>query len=199
MKTRALDALSRLKQQLRVGTVYRRADLQQWSNAIDRHLRQLLDEGFLKKLSGGLYYRPKITTFGVTPADETMLVETFLKDHRFLLTSPNLYNALGLATTQLYNETVVYNHKRHGWFKLGGRTFRFVIKPHFPSEPTPEFLLVDVVNNLGQLAEDAEHVLKRVRAKAGTMNQRRLGDAVREYGSVRTRKFFVELLAKSYV
>jgi hypothetical protein len=37
---------------------------------------------------------------------------------RFLLTSPNAYNTLGVGTTQLYDKTVVYNHKRHGHFML---------------------------------------------------------------------------------
>lgn len=41
--------------------------------------------------------------------------------------------------TQLYNETVVYKHKRHGQFKLDGRTFRFAMKPHFSSKPTRYF------------------------------------------------------------
>jgi hypothetical protein len=96
-------------------------------------LRQLQKDGTLTKLSGGLYYCPKKTTFGEAPAEDEKLVEAFLKDRRFLLTSPNAYNALGVGTTQLYNQTVVYNHKRHGSFKLGGRMFEFRMKPYFPN------------------------------------------------------------------
>lgn len=40
-----------------------------------------------------------------------------LKDARFLLTSPNAYNGLGVGTTQLYARAVVYNHKGHGAFE----------------------------------------------------------------------------------
>ncbi len=191
-----MSALEQVKHHLREGEVYRRADLEQWSSAVDRHLHQLQEEGVLVKLSGGMYYRPKMTAFGVAPADDETLVEAFLKDHRFLLTSPNLYNALGLGMTQLYNETVVYNHKRHGQFKLGGRTFRFAMKPHFPSKPTPEFLLVDVVNNLDQLAEDREQVLKQVQKKALSMEKRTLAKAVRDYGGARARKFFSKALSE---
>jgi hypothetical protein len=75
-------------------------------------------------------------------------VAGFLKDHRFLLASPNAYNALGVGTTQLYDKTVVYNHKRHGQFSLGGRTFDFRQKPSLPKKLTREFLLVDLANNL---------------------------------------------------
>lgn len=190
-----MNALESVKKHLRQGGVYRRADLMQWSNAVDRHLHQLQEEGVLTKLSGGVYYCPKPTVFGAAPAEDAALVRTFLKDHRFLLTSPNLYNALGLGMTQLYNETVVYNHKRHGQFILGGRTFRFAMKPHFPSKPTPEFLLVDVVNNLDRLAEDTDKVLERVQAKARAMEKRSLVKAVRDYGGTRAKKFFAAALS----
>src|ERR1700722_1924745 len=127
-----MSRLNEVKQHLRPGQVYRRADLEQWSSAVDRHLQQLQNEGALTKLSNGLYYCPKKTAFGEAPAEDAKLVEAFLKDRRFLLHSPNAYNALGVGTTQLYNETIVYNHKRHGRFELGGRAFDFRFKPAFP-------------------------------------------------------------------
>ena len=60
----------------------------------------------MKKLRGGLYYYPKQSAFGEVPADDYNLVRAFLKDDRFLLTSPNAYNTLGLGTTQLYNKRI---------------------------------------------------------------------------------------------
>lgn len=149
---------------MRPGQVYRREDLAVWSNAVDRHLKQLQEEGKLTKLSGGLYYFPKKTVFGAAPAEDRKLVQAFLRDHRFLLTSPNAYNSLGLGTTQIYNETIVYNHK-HGRFELGGRMFDFRVRPHFPKQLTTEFLLVDMVNNLDGLAEDTDAMLDRVKKK----------------------------------
>jgi len=50
----------------------------------------------------------------------------------FLLASPNAYNSLGSARPQLYDKTVVYNHKRHGNFALGGRKFDFRVKAILP-------------------------------------------------------------------
>lgn len=187
--------LNEVKKHLRPGQVYRRADLAQWSNAVDRHLRQLQQDGTLTKLSRGLYYYPKQTVFGHAPAEDKKLVEAFLKDDRFLLSSPNAYNALGVGTTQLYNETVVYNHKRHGRFNLGGRFFDFRMKPHFPKSLSTEFLLVDLVNNLDRLAEDVDKVMARVKEKAPSMNVRTLRRMASDYGNVRTRKFFEETLA----
>src|SRR5476651_2125344 len=92
--------LNEVRKHLHPGQVYRRADLEQWSKAVDRHLRQLQKDGTLTKLSGGLYYCPKQTVFGVTPADDKTLVRTFLKDDRFLQTSLNAYNTLGVGTMQ---------------------------------------------------------------------------------------------------
>src|ERR1700732_4798847 len=137
-----------LKRRLRPGQVYRREDLTRWSNAVDRHLKQLVEEGTLAKLAGGLYAYSKETVFGKAPPEDEKLVEAFLKDNRFLLASPNAYNSLGVGTTQLYDKTVVYNHKRHGDFLLGGRKFAFRVKASFPKALTRELLLVDLVNNL---------------------------------------------------
>jgi hypothetical protein len=179
--------------------VYRRADLLQWSKAVDRHLAQLVEEGMLTKLAGGLYNYPKPTSFGVAPAEDEKLVEAFLKDHRFLVITSNAYNALGVGSTQLYNETVVYNHKRHGRFKLGDREFDFRMKPHFPKSLSEEFLLVDLVNNVGRLAESESSLLEAVKRKAQDVDQRSLRKAVREYGGSRARKFFAPLFEQGAI
>jgi len=187
-----MTRLQALKKHLRPGQVYRREDLAHWSNAVDRHLKQWLADGTLTKLAGGLYAYPKETAFGKAPAEDDKLVGTFLKDHRFLLASPNAYNSLGVGTTQLYDKTVVYNHKRHGLLSLGGRTFDFQVKPAFPRKLNREFLLVDLVNNVDRLAESKNEVLARVKERAASYDAGRLQRAARDYGNVRTKKFFAE-------
>ncbi|MEE9454156.1 MAG: DUF6088 family protein [Paracoccaceae bacterium] len=192
-----MNNLTVLKNHLRQGQVYRRADLLAWTNAVDRHLRQLVDNGTLTKLSGGLYYYPKQTSFGAAPADDAKLVEAFLNDHRFLMTSSNAFNTLGVGSTQLYNETVVYNHKRHGRFKLGKRNFDFRIKPHFPKTLSEAFLLVDLVNNVDRLAEEKSAMLEGVAKRAHAVDPKVLGKAVRDYAGVKAKKFFAPLLAQA--
>jgi hypothetical protein len=189
-----MTRLQALKRHLRPGQVYRREDLTQWSKAVDRHLKQLLSDGTLTKLAPGLYSVPKETVFGKAPAEDDKLVGSFLKDHRFLLASPNAYNSLGVGTTQLYDKTVVYNHKRHGLFSLGGRRFDFRVKPSFPKTLSREFLLVDLVNNLDRLAESKNEVLARVQERAASYDVPRLQRAARDYGNVRAKKFFAEAL-----
>jgi len=189
-----MTKLEEIKKRLRPGEVYRRQELARWSNAVDRHIKQLLEDGTLWKMAGGLYLRPKDTVFGKAPPQDEKLVAGFLKDSRFLLASPNAYNTLGVGTTQLYDKTVVYNHKRHGPVSLGGRVFDFRVKPSFPRRLSKEFLLVDLVNNLDRLAESREEVLARVKERAASFSQPRLQRAARDYGKVRTKKFFSEAL-----
>jgi hypothetical protein len=190
-----MTTLQEFKRHLRPGRVYRREDLAQWSNAVDRHLKRLVNDGTLTKLAPGLYLHPKQTVFGKTPAEDDKLVASFLRDRRFLLASPNAYNMLGVGTTQLYDKTVVYNHKRHGSFTLGGRRFDFRMRPSFPKKLSREFLLVDLVNNLDRLAETKQEVLERVRERVLSFDVPRLQRAALEYGNVRTKKFFSAVTA----
>lgn len=189
-----MSRLTEFKKHLRSGQVYRRSELSEWSNAVDRHLDELLQEGVLEKLSPGLYYVPKTSVFGKVPPEEDVLVQSFLKDDRFLLLTPNLYNSLGVGTSQLYNKKVVYNHKRHGKFKLGNREFEFQLKHHFPAKVNEEFLLVDLANNIDNLAEDRNEVLNKLLAKASQMPDKKLKQAVTAYGTIKTKKLFKSVI-----
>ncbi len=177
-----------LKSQLCRGEVYRREDLARYSSAIDRDLAMLVQEGELVKLRGGLYHYPKLSVFGKLPPDEKKLIRKFLKDDNFLITSPNQYNGLGVGTTQLYNKAIVYNHKRKGAVRLGNREFHFVDKAAFPRKATVEYLMVDLVNNLNQLAEDADQVLDKVRNRAAGMDHAKFKKTVERYGSAKTKR-----------
>jgi hypothetical protein len=182
--------VNELRRHLKRGQVYRRSDLEKYSNAVDRHLTMLVKEGVLQKIASGIYYYPKESVFGTVPPEAKVLVKSFLKDDRFLLTSPNVYNGLGVGTTQLYNKQVVYNHKRNGEYKLGNKQFTFLKKPHFPKQATPEFLMVDLVNNVDTLAEDKSMILNKVADKVKQMDHKKLGKALRQYGSTKTQKLF---------
>jgi len=110
------------------------------------------------------------------------------RDKDFLVFSQSSYNTVGLGTTQLYNSTLVYNHKRHGVFRVGNRQFNFRVKPRFPKKLSTEFLYVDLLNNFGELAEDRDAVLSQGRNKLMSFNQPRLQAALNSYGNMATRK-----------
>lgn len=185
-----------LKGHLKQGAVYRREDLNAWSHSVDRHLQQLVKEGVLTKVSGGLYYVPEESFFGKVPPEEYILIQSFLKDDRFLIVSPGDYNTLGIGTTQLSNETRVYNYKRHGEFKFGNLIYKFIRKPYVPRKITNEFLLVEAMNNIKTLPEDVPQLLSNITRRALDLNHRRLLHTSRYFGTVATRKFFVDLLKK---
>jgi hypothetical protein len=185
-----MNALERFKKHLKPGQVYRRADLETWSKAVDRHLKQLVADGTLKKMSPGLYSFPARASFGEVPPKDEELVRAFLKSNDFLITSPNLYNSLGVGTTQLYNTRVVYNHKRHGKFVLGGKAFDFRLKHKFPKRLTEEFLFVDLLNNLNELAEDQKTVLQNARERILPAHTRQIKRAVNSYAGERAKKVF---------
>ncbi len=186
--TEALSAVAQLSSALKAGKVYRREDLARLSTAVDRHLRELVDGGQLIKLAQGLYYSPRQSTFGPLPPSDDQLVEGFLRDKEFLVFSPSAYNTVGLGTTQLYNRTLVYNHKRHGVFQLGNRQFDFRVKPRFPKMLTAEFLYVDLLNNLDELAEDRKAVLEQALLKLAHLHPTRLQKAAKSFGNLATRK-----------
>lgn len=191
-----MNALEELKKHLKPGQVYRRVDLEQWSTAVDRHLKQMVEDGTLQKMSQGLYHYPSKASFGPVPPEDEKLVRAFLKSDDFLLTSPNLYNSLGVGTTQLYNKRVVYNHKRHGLFDLGGKEFDFRLKHKFPKEISEEFLLVDLLNNLNELAEDRESVLQSVKEKVLKEPEPQMKRAVNAYAGERTKTLFNQWISE---
>ena len=183
-----------VKRNLEPGKLYRRSDLELFSTSVDRHLIQLVKDGTLKKVGPGLYLRPEMSKWGEQPASDEAVIKAFLKNDSYLMFSFNSYNSLGLGTTQLYNHTVVYNHKRHGKFKFGNRVYDFRMKPKFPNEFNRENLLVDMLNNLAELAEDEEKVLGMLRRKLSTFQRSKLEESVKLYGKVKIKKLFKELL-----
>jgi hypothetical protein len=189
-----MTALARLKKHLRSGGVYRRKELARWSKTVDRHLKQLVDEGRLEKVSGGVYMAPQKTRFGPKPALPEKMIGAFLGDDRFLLVSPNAYNGLGIGTTQLHNTPVVYNRKRHGTFELDGRPYEFRARASFPKEVSAEFLLVDLLHNVERLPEESNVLRERALTRAKGFDKDRLAKAVHDYDSARVRRLLRPVL-----
>lgn len=185
----------KLASHLRAGQVYRRNDLLHLSGAVDRDLNLLTESGDLEKVAPGIYYKPAKSQFGMLPPGNKELVKSFLKDDDFLMHSWNHYNSLGVGLTQLYNQPVVYNRKRHGLFKLGNKTFDFR-RPlrGFPKKITPEFLLVDLVNNLKELPEDSDLVKTNIKKNLNRFDLKKVASYAKKYGKVGTKRFFEILI-----
>ena len=188
---------NKLRDAMSPGRVYRRQDLAGLTTAVDRDLKTLVSSGAVKKLSGGLYYRPAKNPFGVAPPDDHQLVAAFLKTNDFRLTSYDHYNHLGLGLTQLYNTHVVYNHKRSGEFTLGGKRFLFRLVPAYPKagRTTKEYLLVDMLNNLKHLPDDVALVRRNLKAHLSRFNRQKVHESMAQYGTPSARRALNEAYA----
>jgi hypothetical protein len=189
-----------LLQHLHPGKVYRRAELELYSSAIDRHLAQLVARGQLTKIQNGLYYVPQQSKFGPVPPTDPELIRAFLKDDPFLLLNPSLFNGLGFGLTQLYAIPWIYNHKRQGFITLNGKKFEFKRRTSFPTQLTPEFLLVELLNNLPILPDEpALPFPSNLYALLSTLNPAHLLDCTRQYARRNSRKFLLPLLRKKSI
>ncbi len=188
------NSYEKLANKLKPGHVYRRDKLLSYSKAIDRDLITLVKKSVIEKVGAGLYYMPKTSRFGDLPPSDKELATAFLRDDQFLLLSWNEYNSLKLGLTQLYNRTIVYNYKRHGMFTLGNKEFDFRRPARgFPKKLTPEFLLVDLLNNLNELDEDLEKIKKKIKEKITNDLLIKVKRLAKAYGKINTQKFFAGL------
>ncbi|MGH9324164.1 MAG: hypothetical protein ACRD3V_30285, partial [Vicinamibacteria bacterium] len=111
----------------------------------------------------------------------------FLDDSPFVFTGPERWNALGLGTTALSTERLVYNSKRTGRFTLGGRRFR-LRRVAFPETPTPEWFVVDLLEHAEQAGAsrgDLVAALARVLHR-GKLDRGRLREMAARYGTKKT-------------
>ena len=164
------------------GRVFRRHELAAFTTAVDRDVRTLVRDGAVRKLKGGLYLRPRRNAFGDAPPRDEEIVRAFLKTDDFLLTSFNHFNALGLGLTQLYGETRVYNHKRTGVHELGGKRFHFLRVPAFPRALSREYLVVDLLNHLDRLPDDAARARRLLPSLLATLDAEALRVNLERYG-----------------
>lgn len=185
----------RLLNALNHGKIYRRQELTTLSTSVDRDLKKLTTSGHLQKVGNGLYLYPKKSRWGNLPADTEELAKSFLKTSDLLLVSNNDYNSLGLGLTQLWNEIRVYNKRRHGKFKLGNTDFDFQVPFNgYPKKLSPEFLLVDLINNLDTCGETPSSIKEKVKKQISMFDIAKLSKLNDKHGKLATKRFFRQLL-----
>lgn len=187
----------KLKEAMEAGRVYRRQDLEGLSATVDRDLKTLVAASEVRKLSSGLYCRPKPSQWGALPPEDRELVRAFLKTDDFRLTSYNDFNLLGMGLTQVYTVYVVYNHKRTGTFKLGRKEFWFRLVPAYPTEEVveAEYLLVDMLNNLRRLPDNVELVLRNLKKGVRSFDRAKVLDCLERYGNPAAKRLLREAYA----
>lgn len=169
---------------LRRGRVYRTRDLSQWSANPTRLAARLVERGVLQRLAHGLYVRPAESRFGPVPPTDEALLRAFLGGSPFVITGPAVWNALGLGTTAVHADTLVYNTKRTGTFELAGRTFR-LRRVAFPRNPPKEWFVVDLLEHAAEASASRAELTQAAAAalQAGRLDSERLRNMAARYGS----------------
>ncbi len=165
-------------------------------SVITKHINNIFSEGELDEQSNvqNLHISGSDRPVKFYNLDVIISVGYRVKSHRGV---HNAYNSLGLGLTQLYNTTWVYNHKRHGEFFLNGKNLLFKLKSAFPVTLSKEFLVVDLINNLDELAEDQEQIVKNFQKNVNRFEAHELARMAQQYGSGRTKKLAKSVLRKT--
>ena len=195
-KTREKRALRRFE--MVPGRVFRTADLAAATKNPSRLAKQLVSEGILERLAGGLYGVPKDSKFGrLTPRSDD-IIATFLKGAPYLLTGPEFWNATGLGSTAVFPVQIIYNRARSAKLDLGGRRFWFVRK-EFPPEPTPEWYAIDLIEHRDMMGVELKTLRAGLRSavEAGRLSAPRLQRMAAEWATKRVAAFVEESLRKN--
>lgn len=181
---------------LESGRVYRTHELRRWTANAPRVAKRLVAEGALVPVAHGLFAAPQRSRFGVVPPSDDALMRAFLEDTPFVFTGPPAWNALGLGTSAVFADTLVYNTKRSGRFVLGGRPF-LLRRVAFPQPAPREWFVVDLLEHADQAASSREALAPAlVQALAqGRFERAQLLAMATRYGTRATRSLVEQALA----
>lgn len=192
---REITDISTKGPRLKRGRVYRTRDLSPWTANPARLARQLVDEGKLRPLAHGLFVHAKQGRFGEVPPTDEAIMRAFLGGP-FMFTGPEQWNALGLGTSAAFATQLVYNTKRSGEFRFGGRRF-LLRRVSFPRKRSPEWFVVDLFQHAEQAAADRDELTAALASavKRRRFDPERLANMAREYGSRDTQARVTSALA----
>lgn len=175
---------------LKPAHVYLTSDLVKWSDEPTKLAAELIKRGLLKRAARGIYYSTSYGRPVRTKQLQVDLVRAYLKGRRFLFTGHDHWLLLGLRVTFACDWPWVYNDRIAGERSLGRFTFRFVRAP-FPDEPTPEWFLVDLLNNVIASTPNPPEIPEAVMTTAleGMWNLDHLREMVSAYGNPETRRY----------
>ncbi len=169
---------------LKKGKVYRTQDFAKYGSNPTRFASALVKNGSLIRLQNGLFHAPKQGAFGIVPPSEAALLKGHFGSKPYLVTGPSVWNTLELGTTGVESLPLVYNTTKTGRVLLGKKAFEFR-RVRFPPKVDPEYLVVDLFENLDRAGTDAETVGKAliVAVRHGRFDPEKLQSQARTYGT----------------
>lgn len=174
---------------LRPGKVYRTEYFRRFDKNPTRFVSKLVKRGELRPLRKGLYHAPRPSAFGAVPPTEAALLAAFFRGRPYLRTGPSVWNTLGLGTTGVEAVPLVYNTTQTAEVELGGRRFEFR-RVSFPSKPSLEYFVVDLLENTERAGVDRETIQDALAkaVTAGRFDPERLVMMAQRYGTRATKE-----------
>ena len=83
--------------------------------AAAKAIERLIKKGLIKKVSKGVFYKPKMTVFGELKPSDTEILRPYLfqgNKRKAYITGANLYNQLGLTTQMAFRMKIASLNKR---------------------------------------------------------------------------------------
>ena len=164
--------------QFEPGQVFSYSDLPSYSKAPSatvKALSRLTQEGDVKRLSKGLFYRPKQGLFGeLKPSDAELLKSILFKDGQLkgYITGTALFNTLGLTTQVPRTITVAVGGGRQA--KDFGTLKAKLVKSRAPIKPSNVELLqyLDVLGNINEIPDtNVNKALKQMLTRIEKLNE----------------------------
>lgn len=185
-----------MEPKLSPGKVYRTGHFRRFGDNPTRFVTKLVAEGKLKRLQSGLYYAPKLSSFGEVPPSQTSLLKARFGSQPFLVSGLSVWNTLGLGTTAVEALPLVYNKTVSGQRQIGPFRFEFR-RVRFPRSPSPEFFVIDLLENRERAGLDLE-LAQRALGQAlhtGRFDRSRLEEMAKKFGSQATKDFVRAVLS----
>lgn len=125
--------------------------------AVAKELSNLFKKGILKRVSKGMYYKPKYSRFGeLSPSDDELITKYIeLTTNKVgYISGTNVYRGMGL-TTQVSKEYVIVNDTKQGTININNIQIKFIKSPiKIQEEPSEnDILLLCILDALQDIKE----------------------------------------------
>lgn len=153
------DNISDKINRLPTGYVFTYVDFNQEVNKIDaltKALSRMVQEGRIRKLSPGRFYKPRFTDFGELKPETYQVVKDLLEKNGKIigyLTGYSVYNQLGL-TTQISGIIQIGNNEPKKVIKRGMYIIRFIKQANrITKENIPLLRMLDAIRNIKDIPD----------------------------------------------
>ena len=115
-------------------------------------MERLCKAGVLCKIAKGIYYRPKISQYGIVPLSQKDIVSAFTEPDRGMVVGYSLYNSLKL-TTQVSKKIEVFSSALDQQTKTINNVLLRYCNLRFTQEVKSTISMLEVLQNFGEIQD----------------------------------------------